>query len=114
MLFRSDGDARIQTVNGGNTTANWADVTPGTKDSIITVYYDSVDVTTANPNDGTQKVGSNGGLYPATRPQRVVVIVVGGTGVTHGTADADVDFNMAPGVTTTRSMEWDYNYDTWY
>lgn len=109
-----DGDARIQTVNGGNTTANWADVTPGTKDSIITVYYDSVDVTTANPNDGTQNVGSHGGLYPATQPQRVGVIVVGGTGVTHGTADADVDFNMAPGVTTTRSMEWDYNYDTWY
>lgn len=109
-----DGDARIQTVNGGNTTANWADVTPGTKDSIITVYYDSVDVTTANPNDGTQNVGSHGGLYPATQPQRVGVIVVGGTGVTHGNADADVDFNMAPGVTTTRSMEWDYNYDTWY
>lgn len=109
-----DGDARIRTVNGGNTTANWADVTPGTKDSIITVYYDSVDVTTANPNDGTQNVGSHGGLYPATQPQRVGVIVVGGTGVTHGTADADVDFNMAPGVTTTRSMEWDYNYDTWY
>ena len=109
-----DGDAQIQTVNGGNTTANWADVTPGTKDSIITVYYDSVDVTTANPNDGTQKVGSHGGLYPATQPQRVGVIVVGGTGVTHGNADADVDFNMAPGVTTTRSMEWDYNYDTWY
>ena len=109
-----DGDARIQTVNGGNTTANWVDVTPGTKDSIITVYYDSVDVTTANPNDGMQNVGSHGGLYPATQPQRVGVIVVGGTGVTHGSADADVDFNMAPGVTTTRSMEWDYNYDTWY
>lgn len=109
-----DGDARIQTVNGGNTTANWADVTPGTKDSIITVYYDSVDVTEANPNAGTQAAGSHGGLYPATQPQRVGVIVVGGTGVTHGSADADVDFNMAPGVTTTRSMEWDYNYDTWY
>lgn len=109
-----DGDARIRTVNGGNTTANWADVTPGTKDSIITVYYDSVDVTEANPNAGTQNVGSHGGLYPATQPQRVGVIVVGGTGVTHGNADADVDFNMTPGVTTTRSMEWDYNYDTWY
>lgn len=109
-----DGDARIQTVNGGNTTANWADVTPGTKDSIITIYYDSVDVTEANPNAGTQNVGSHGGLYPATQPQRVGVIVVGGTGVTHGNADADVDFNMTPGVTTTRSMEWDYNYDTWY
>lgn len=109
-----DGDAQIQTVNGGNTTANWADVTPGTKDSIITVYYDSVDVTEANPNAGTQNVGSHGGLYPATQPQRVGVIVVSGTGVTHGNADADVDFNMTPGVTTTRSMEWDYNYDTWY
>ena len=109
-----DGDAQIRTVNGGNTTANWADVTPGTKDSIITVYYDSVDVTEANPNAGTQNVGSHGGLYPATQPQRVGVIVVGGTGVTHGNADADVDFNMTPGVTTTRSMEWDYNYDTWY
>ncbi len=109
-----DGDAQIKTVDGGNTTANWADVTPGTKDSIITVYYDSVDVTTASPNDGTQKVGSHGGLFPATQPQRVGVIVVSGTKVKHGTADADVDFNMAPGVTTTRSMDWDYNYDTWF
>ena len=103
----ASGDADIETVNGGNTTANWADVTPGAEDSIITVYYDSVDV---DPGS----YGSHGGLYPATQPQRVGVIVVGGTGVTHGNADADVDFNMAPGVTTTRSMEWDYNYDTWY
>lgn len=101
------GDALIQTVNGGNTTANWADVTPGAEDSIITVYYDSVDV-----NHGSY--GTHGGLYPATQPQRIGVIVVGGTGVTHGTADADVDFNMAPGTTTTRSMDWDYNYDTWF
>ena len=103
----ASGDADIETVDGGNTTANWADVTPGAEDSIITVYYDSVDV---DPGS----YGSHGGLYPATQPQRVGVIVVGGTGVTHGNADADVDFNMAPGVTTTRSMEWDYNYDTWY
>ena len=102
-----DGDATIETVNGGNTTANWADVTAGTKDSIITVYYDSIDV---NPG----KYGSHGGFYPATQPNRVGVIVVGGTGVTHGTADADVDFNMAAGVTTTRSLDWDYNYDTWF
>lgn len=101
------GDASIQTVNGGNTTANWADVTPGAEDSIITVYYDSVDV-----NHGSY--GTHGGYYPATQPQRIGVIVVGGTGVTHGTADADVDFNMAPGTTTTRSMDWDYNYDTWF
>ena len=101
------GDATIKTVNGGNTTANWADITPGEKDSIITVYYDSIDV---NPG----KYGSHGGFYPATQPNRVGVIVVGGTGVTHGTADADVDFNMPAGVTTTRSMDWDYNYDTWF
>ena len=101
------GDATVKTVNGGNTTANWADVTAGAKDSIITVYYDSVDV---NPG----KYGSHGGFYPATQPNRLGVIVVGGTGVQHGTADADVDFNMAAGVTTTRSMDWDYNYDTWF
>ena len=103
----ADGDATVKTVNGGNTTANWADVTAGAKDSIITVYYDSIDV---NPGN----YGSHGGLFPATQPNRLGVIVVGGTGVQHGTADADVDFNMAAGVTTTRSMDWDYNYDTWF
>ena len=103
----ADGDATVKTVSGGNTTANWADVTAGAKDSIITVYYDSIDV---NPGN----YGSHGGLFPATQPNRLGVIVVGGTGVQHGTADADVDFNMAAGVTTTRSMDWDYNYDTWF
>ena len=102
-----DGDATIKTVNGGNTTANWADVTAGAKDSIITVYYDSIDV---NPGN----YGSHGGLFPATQPNRLGVIVVGGTDVQHGTADADVDFNMPAGVTTTRSLDWDYNYDTWF
>lgn len=101
------GDAAISPVNGGNATANWADVTPGTQDSIITVYYDSVDV---NPSNH----GSHGGLFPATSPERVGVIVVGGTGVTHGTADAKVAFNAADGVTTTRPADWDYNYDTWF
>lgn len=101
------GDASIETVNGGNAGANWADITPGTQDSIITVYYDSIDVNHGN-------YGSHGGLYPATQPQRIGVIVVGGTGVAHGTADADVDFNMEPGKTTTRSLDWDYNYDTWF
>lgn len=101
------GDAAISPVNGGNATANWADVTPGTQDSIIAVYYDSVD---ANPSNH----GSHGGLFPATSPERVGVIVVGGTGVTHGTADAKVKYNMASGVTTTRSEDWDYNYDTWF
>lgn len=101
------GDAAISPVNGGNATANWADVTPGTQDSIIAVYYDSVDV---NPSNH----GSHGGLFPATSPERVGVIVVGGTGVPHGTADAKVKYNMASGVTTTRSEDWDYNYDTWF
>lgn len=101
------GDAAISPVNGGNATANWADVTPGTQDSIIAVYYDSVDV---NPSNH----GSHGGLFPATSPERVGVIVVGGTGVTHGTADAKVAFNAADGVTTTRPADWDYNYDTWF
>ena len=101
------GNASFETVNGGNTTANWADVTPGTEDSILTVYYDSVDV-----NHGSY--GTHGGLYPATQPNRLGVIVVGGSGVTHGTADAHVKYNMAPGATTTRSAEWDYNYDTWF
>lgn len=108
------GDASIATVNGGNTTANWADITPGTQDSVITVYYDSVDTSSGNPFNGKFTTGSHGGLYPATNPERVGVIVVGGTGVTHGTADADVDFNIAVGATTTRSMDWDYNYDTWF
>ena len=101
------GDATLETVNAGNATANWADVTPGTQDSILTVYYDSVDV-----NPGSH--GTHGGLFPATSPARVGVIVVGGADVTHGTADADVDFNMKAGATTTRSMDWDYNYDTWF
>ena len=101
------GEAQIETVNGGNTTANWADITPGTDDAFIAVFYDSVDVNHGN-------YGSHGGLYPATNPERTGVIAVGGTGVTHGTADADVDFNMAADVTTTRSMDWDYNYDTWF
>lgn len=101
------GDAAISPVNGGNATANWADVTPGTQDSIIAVYYDSVDV---NPSNH----GSHGGLFPATSPERVGVIVVGGTGVTHGTADAKVAFNAASGIATTRPADWDYNYDTWF
>lgn len=101
------GDAQIKPVNGGNAGGNWADITAGTQDSIITVYYDSVDV---NPSNH----GSHGGLFPATNPERVGVIVVGGTGVTHGTADAKVAFNAADGVTTTRPADWDYNYDTWF
>ena len=108
------GDAEIETVNGGNTTANWADITPGTEDSFIAVHYYSVDTGTINPFNGKIVAGSHGGLYPATNPERVGVIVVGGTGTSHGKADADVDFNIPAGATTTRSMDWDYNYDTWF
>ena len=101
------GDATINPVNGGNAGANWADITAGTQDSIITVHYDSVDVEPSNH-------GTHGGLFPATSPERVGVIVVGGTGVTHGTADAKVAFNAASGIATTRPADWDYNYDTWF
>ena len=100
------GDAQIKPVNGGNAGGNWADVTPGTQDSIIAVYYDSVDV---NPGN----YGTHGGLFPATNPERVAVMVVGGTGTSHGTADADVKFNKTVGAST-RSAAWDYNYDTWF
>ena len=101
------GDATVATVDGGNASENWADVTAGKQDSIISVYYDSVDV---NPGN----YGSHGGLYPATQPQRVGFMVVGGSDVAHGTADANVSFNMEDGATTTRSSDWDYNFDTWY
>ena len=101
------GDATINPVNGGNAGANWADITAGTQDSIITVHYDSVDVEPSNH-------GTHGGLFPATSPERVGVIVAGGTGVTHGTADAKVAFNAASGIATTRPADWDYNYDTWF
>ena len=99
------GDATVETVDGGNTSGNWADITAGSGDSIIAVTYDAIDV---NPENH----GTHGGLFTATNPERTGVIVVSGDG--RGTADADVDFNMAVGATTTRSMDWDYNYDTWF
>ena len=111
------GDATYTAVNGGNANANWADITPGAQDSIIAVYYDALDVSYVVPMGDTNRnysPSTHGGPFPATNPERVGVMVVGGTGVTHGTADAKVKFNMAPGATTTRSMDWDYNYDTWY
>ena len=107
ILDQLGGNAKIEPVNGGNGSSNWANITPGTQDSFIFVHYDSIDM---NPGD----YGSHGGLYPATNPERTGVIVVGGTGVTHGTADAKVAFGFKTGVTITRSMDWDYNYDTWF
>ena len=108
------GDANIAAVNGGNGNANWADITPGVQDSIVTVYYDSVDTSLFNPFNASFATGSHGGVYPATNPERVGVMVVGGTGVKHGTADANVKFNMQSGTQTPRSESWDYNYDTWF
>ena len=107
ILSQLGGDASIEPVDGGNGCANWADITPGAQDSFIFVHYDAMDM-----NHGDY--GSHGGLYPATNPERTGVIVVGGVGVTHGTADAQVSFSRPDGATTTRSMDWDYNYDTWF
>ena len=107
ILSQLGGDASIEPVDGGNGCANWADINPGAQDSFISVHYDAMDM-----NHGDY--GSHGGLYPATNPERTGVIVVGGTDVTHGTADAKVAFSMEDGASTTRSMDWDYNYDTWF
>ena len=107
MLDALGGDAVIEPVNGGNGSSNWADITPGAQDSFIYVQYDAMEMNHGN-------YGSHGGLYPATNPERTGVIVVGGTGVTHGTADAQVAFSRPDGASTTRSMGWDYNYDTWF
>lgn len=95
----------IQAVSGGNASNNWMDITPTTTD-IIAINYDAMDVYTAN---GTY--GSHGGLFPATTPERTSVMVV--TNQAAGTADASISYN-SDGTTTSRSKEWDYNYDTWY
>lgn len=99
-----DGKADINAVNGGNTTSNWLDVDPeGT--AIVATNYDAMEVSPENH-------GSHGGLFPATNPERTGVFVL--SEEAEGNADADVDYNMAVGATTTRSDDWDYNYDTWY
>ena len=84
------GDVTFTTVNGGNAGNNWADVTPGTEDSVIATWYDSIDV---NPQDHARTCG----LFPATSPERVAVSVVAGTGTKHGTAEADVRYNPIEG-----------------
>ena len=107
ILDSLGGDAVIKEVNGGNGSSNWADIAPGAQDSFIYVQYDAMDMNHGN-------YGSHGGLYPATNPERTGVIVVGGTEVTHGTADAQVSFSRPDGASTTRLADWDYNYDTWF
>ena len=101
------GDVTFTTVNGGNGGNNWADVTPGTQDSVIATWYDSIDV---NPQDHA----STCGLFPATSPERVAVSVVAGTGTRHGTAEADVRYNPIEGNGSARPYEWDYSFDTWF
>ncbi len=102
------GDVTFTTVNGGNAGNNWADVTPGTEDSVIATWYDSIDV---NPQD---HAASTCGLFPATSPERVAVSVVAGTGTKHGTAEADVRYNPIEGNGSARPYEWDYSFDTWF
>ncbi len=101
------GDVAFTTVNGGNGGNNWADVTPGTQDSVIATWYDSIDV---NPQDHARTCG----LFPATSPERVAVSVVAGTGTKHGTAEADVRYNPIEGNGSARPYEWDYSFDTWF
>ena len=106
------GDVTFTTVNGGNAGDNWADVTPGTKDSVIATWYDSIDV---NPKDHA----STCGLFPATSPERVAVSVVSvpattDTDTRHGTAEADVRYNPIEGNGSARPYEWDYSFDTWF
>ena len=101
------GDVTFTTVNGGNGGNNWADVTPGTEDSVIATWYDSIDV---NPQDHARTCG----LFPATSPERVAVSVVAGTGTKHGTAEADVRYNPIEGNGSARPYEWDYSFDTWF
>lgn len=102
-----NGNADIKTVDGGNTSDNWADIDPkGT--AIVAVNYDAIDAYTNN--DATD-YGTHGGLYPATQPNRTGVVVLSDT--EKGNAIAHIKYN-SDGSKQTRSEEWDYNYDTWY
>ena len=101
------GNATFKALNGGNAGSNWIDMTPGTQDTILATYYDSIDV---SPLDH----GSMCGLFPATNPERVAVSVVAGTDTKHGTADAVVRYNPLTGASSARPNEWDYSFDTWF
>ncbi len=93
----------IKQVNGGNAEGNWIDVEPTATD-IIAVTYDAIDMDTSNNT-------THGGFFPATNPERTGVFVI--TNETAGTADAHVAYNRNS-TATSRSDEWDYNYDTWF
>ena len=101
------GNATFKALNGGNAGSNWVDVKPGTQDTILAAYYDSIDVDPLNH-------GNMGGLFPATSPERLSVSVVAGTDTKHGTADAVVRYNPLAGASSARPNEWDYSFDTWF
>ena len=101
VLQGNAGD--IQQVNGGNAGGNWLDVTPTTTD-IVAVHYDAIDMDTSNNK-------THGGFFPATNPERTGVFIM--TNAPAGNADAHIVYNRNPAATS-RSDEWDYNYDTWF
>ena len=96
--------ADVRQVSGGNAVGNWLDVTP-TGTDIVAVNYDAIDLSSSK-----DVVGTHGGLFPATAPERTGVFVI--TNEAAGKADAVIRFNG--GTTSNRGAEWDYNYDTWY
>ncbi len=96
--------ADVRQVSGGNAVGNWLDVTP-TGTDIVAVNYDAIDL-----YSNKDVVGTHGGLFPATAPERTGVFVI--TNEAAGKADAVIRFNG--GTTSNRGAEWDYNYDTWY
>ncbi|MEA4966085.1 MAG: dockerin type I repeat-containing protein [Oscillospiraceae bacterium] len=98
------GNASITAQDGGNSTNHWLDVDP-TGTVILAANYDAIDV------DETTN-STHGGLYPATNPERTTVFVLSDTAA--GTADANLAYNKSTSAATSRSADWDYNYDTWY
>ena len=101
VLQGNAGD--IRQVTGGNAGGNWLDVTPTTTD-IVAVHYDAIDMDTSNNT-------THAGFFPATNPERTGVFIM--TNAAAGKADAHVVYNRNPSATS-RSDEWDYNYDTWF
>jgi len=97
-------DLQDSVVNGGNASENWVDLDPdGT--AVLAVNYDALDVSGSN---------THGGLFPATNPKRTGVFIISDNAEDAGTASAVVKYNKAEGFTSTRSADWDYNFDTWY
>lgn len=100
LLF---GIASVDILDGGNATGRWLDVAPnGT--AILSANYDAININLDN--------SSHGGFYPATNPERTAVFVL--SDEASGTADANISYNKSASAATTRSADWDYNFDTWY